>query len=141
MAVVEGVDISHGLTLWASFPTSLLPRLDAVQALAPEHVMKSDENCAWVLLWTEQKDAVDRVPDMYGELGLEFTDSAEVSVVKVTFTCLGFGHYYLMRTLTTRDWRHWRFHGTLQYVQMNHTGQEILRIDPDVLGVVPMSDF
>ena len=105
-------------------------RLDAMKALAPEHVMQVSATRAWVPLWKEQADAVNRVKDMCEELDIEYTGTTEVSMVKVIFTTLGFGYYTLTNTLRTWDWKHWRFHGTLPCEQRNYLGQEMVRIEP-----------
>ena len=96
MLGVPIVDTSESfLTLWASFPASLLPQVDAMKALAPQHIMKVTPERAWIPLWKEQADAVSRVKDMCKELDIEYTDTTEVALVKVVFSPLGFGHYYL----------------------------------------------
>ena len=125
----------QGLTLWASFPSSLMPELDKMKALAPRHVMKVTPKRAWIPLWKDQADAVQRVKTMCEELDIEYTDTTEVAVVKVVFSSLGFGHYYLEGTLQSWNWSHFRFHGTLPYEEEDELGQEMVRIEPDVFTV------
>ena len=110
-----------------------------MKALAPEHVMQVSATWAWVPLWKEQADAVNRVKTMCAELKIEYTDTTEVALVKVVFSSLGSGHYYLTGTLETWNWNHWRFHGTLPYEQKNALGQEIVRIESDVFTVEHVS--
>ena len=68
MSDVPVVDTSETcLVLWASFPSSLLPQLDAMRALMPEHIMKVKPERSWIPLWQDQADAVNRVKTMCEE--------------------------------------------------------------------------
>eukprot|EP00973_Karenia_brevis_P027789 3829379-Karenia_brevis.AAC.1 len=137
LAATDIVDTSEsGLTLYGSFPRRLLAEVNQAEALTPEHVMRPSEHRAWVPLWDRGEAAADRVPWMCEELGVPFNGGGDIALVKVRFTALGFGHYYLNGTLTTRDWKHWRFHGPLPLLRLNHLGEEMFRIDADVMGVV-----
>ena len=61
MSGVPVVDTSETcLVLWASFP-SLLPQLDAMRALTPEHIMKDTPKRSWIPLWKDQADALVKV--------------------------------------------------------------------------------
>ena len=128
MSGVPVVDTSETcLVLWASFPSSLLPQLDAMRALTPEHIMKVTPKGSWIPLWRDQADALLKV--------LWCSDTTEVAMVKVVFSSLGFGHYYLTGTLQTEDWKHWRFQGTLPYEKRNALGQEMVRVESVVFTV------
>ena len=134
MANMSIVDTSaSGLLLFGAFPRAMLADVTCDFSLEPKHVMLASESRAWVPLYTKSEAAVDRVPWMCRELGIPFNGSADVLVVKVEFTALGFGHYHLRDMLTTRDWKHWRFHGPLQSVGCNQDGQVLHRIDPEVM--------
>ena len=136
MSGVPGIDTSETcLSLWASFPSSLLPQLNDMRALAPRHIMKTTPKRAWIPLLKDQADAVHRVKTMCEELDIEYTDTTEVAVVKVVFSSLGFGHYYLEGTLQSWNWSNFRFHGTLPYEEKDELGQEMVRIEPDVFTV------
>ena len=136
MLGVPIVDTSETfLTLWASFPSSLLPQVDAMKALAPQHIMKVTPERAWIPLWKDKADAVSRVKDMCKELEVEYTDTTEVALVKVVFSPLGFGYYYLKEILHSWDWSHFRFHSTLPYERKNEVGQDRMRIEPYVFIV------
>ena len=105
----------------------------------PEHIMKVKPERSWIPPWQDQADSVNRVKTMCEELNIEYTDTTEVALVKVVFSSLGFGHYYLTGTLETWNWNHWRFHGTLPYEQRNTRGQDMVRIEPDVFTVEHVS--
>ena len=60
-------------------------------------------------------------------------------MVKVVFSSVGFGHYYLTGTLQTWDWNHWRFHGTLPFELRSAVGQAMVRVELDVFTVEQVS--
>ena len=96
MSGISIVDTSETcLVLWASFPSSLVPQLDAMRALKPEHIMKVTPEGSWVPLWRDQADALLKV--------LWCSDTSEVAIVKVVLSSLGLGHYFLKGTLQTQD--------------------------------------
>ena len=65
MSGIPIVDTSETcLVLWASFPSSLVPQLDAMRALKPEHIMKVTPKRSWIPLWQDQADSVKRVKTM-----------------------------------------------------------------------------
>ena len=86
------------------------------KAVAPHHVMVPSEHRSWIPMWTSAEEALERGAWMLKELGIEYVDKSQLSLVRVHFIALGFGHYYLEGTLTANAWwTHWRFASSIPF--------------------------
>ena len=94
--------------------------------------MVTSERRNWVPLFTDAASAVARGPWTFEEFGMEYRDKTDLALLSVEFTALGFGHYYINGTLTTWDWKHWRFHEALPFEKYNLEGSLLLQVDRNV---------
>ena len=76
---------------------------------------------------------MERGKDSLDELGIAFNDKRDLCVVKVEFTAAGFGYFYLNGTLTTYDWKHWRFRRPFHRIIADQNNMVLARWG-DVLG-------
>ena len=95
--------------------------------LAPGQVMLCEPGRSWIPMLVDPQKALERAKWGAEELGLTVTDpKQDLILLHVKFSALGFGHYFLRKMLSTRDWKAWRFHGELVVPQAVNTDGAIL---------------
>ena len=97
--------------------------------------MRSTAGRDWVPLFKDSTKAVERGSWMLEEMDIVFRSKADLALLRVEFTALGFGHYHLSGMLTSRDWHHWRFHGPIPWEVRDLAGNLLAKII-DVMEVV-----
>ena len=83
--------------------------------LAPCHVMACDENRNWIPLHEDPSDALERGCWGAQEIAKTVSDPKDdLMLLRINFSALGFGFYYLNNMLTPPFYRKsWRFHGEM----------------------------
>lgn len=102
------------LTLFAGMSLRAYGEAMDANTLSPHHFMVPQGGRAWIPLNKDIQPALGRTiwgAEERGEFNLN--PKRNFCLVRITFTALGFGHYYLAGKLTTSDWVQWRFHGDL----------------------------
>ena len=116
----DGVHVTSGTPYTATSTSKVYVGLHKEQlscvlsdgAVNPWNVMKVADRRAWVPLATTAEAALDRASWGVEELGYE-QDKSQLLLFTFEFTAAGFGHFMLANVLTTRDWKHFRFYGSL----------------------------
>ena len=116
------------LSVFVGIHASMLPDVQKSGVLSPRHVMHAAEGRAWIPMNTHLKCAVDWAIWSCEEMSMTVNHPKnDLFVIKVEFSALGFGHYFLREVLSTRNsWGAWRFHGDLPVPQVQNTDGQIL---------------
>ena len=96
--------------------------------LSPRHVMHPAEGRAWIPMHTNLKYAADWAMWSCEEKRMTVNHPKnDLFVIKVEFSALGFGHYFLREMLSARNsWSAWRFHGDLPVPEVQNIDGLIL---------------
>ena len=107
---------SSKLSVFVCFSVSALAEAEQEAVLKPSLFMNPEGNREWIPLNVSFEAAHQRAlwgAEERNETNLHPKDSFRF--LRIEFTALGFGHYYLNEMLTTRDYKSWRFHGELPF--------------------------
>ena len=127
---------SFDLKVYVAFHISQLPDIEDSREICPAHVMQVTPSRSWVPLCCDKHDAVIRCLWVYEEMqnhvrsGLPVADLSVISVVviEIKFTAFGASYFLMNETLTTRDMKRYRFHGTTPFRSVSHNGQVLLQV-------------
>jgi hypothetical protein len=125
------------LSLYTALPRSSLQQAEQASELSPHLFMQVSGTRAWIPFHVDPKESFERGTWGATERGEDgFNPKGDLVILRIDFTALGFGHYHLTDTLTTRSskWRQWRFHGTLPLPAKSTDGQ-LLACVGDILKV------
>ena len=129
----SNVSLAPSLELYGGFPKSLLDDIKANGKFTSAHFMLPSQTRSWIPLFKTKGDAHARAKWGSDELKCTLENTTEdIFIFKVTCTSIGFGTFYLLNQLTTKDWQHWRFHGDLDENVLSPEGLKLLCIDQEL---------
>ena len=102
------------LSVYVGLHVALVPVVMDSGVLSPGHVMVSEKGRSWIPMLADPQKALERAKWGAEELGLTVANpKKDLMLLRVDFSALGFGHYFLRNVLSTRGNGAWRFQGEL----------------------------
>ena len=120
------------LSVYVGLHCAIVPVVMNSGVLKPSHVMVCKEERCWIPMHSDLRKALERAKWGAEELGLTVDNPKEdLMLLRVDFSALGFGHYFLRSVLSTRDKRAWRFQGELGMPRaVSNRGELLATADP-----------
>ena len=132
----RSVDTSTSvLELYVGVHKDQLGQILAYNCIRACNVMAESEDRSWVPLFANVQRAAHRtIAWGFPEMGKE-SDKSQLVLFCFEFTAMGVGHFMLTNELTTRDWKHFRFHGDLPLNCTNRSDDRLVTAHDEITSV------